>query len=138
MSIDSKDIRVGNRYLCVFPNDNILRDYLVVEISTRNLQDKIYVRLKHEDENSGIPVSKWVVLNVLSGSVIEKLEKKDENEDYMDLPLIGTEISTDERFQNFEDKRKESVDQLQDFIKLQTEYLTMLMKEKKNTDDWKE
>ena len=133
MGIDVKDIKLGDRYLCRFSFDGVIvKDYLVVEFSPVNLQDKRYVRLKYEDENSGIPMSKWVAYDMLIGSIIEKLEgeNNDVNDTYVELPSVDIEDLIPEA----EEKK---VDCLQEFVKIQTEYLKMLIEEKKDTDNWK-
>ncbi|MCR4334902.1 MAG: hypothetical protein NUV47_04230 [Patescibacteria group bacterium] len=130
MSIKSKDVEIDNRYLCIlpFPLDIIVSDYLVLEISPTNLQNEKYVRLAYEDKG-GIPVTKWIPLDAFSASVLEKLEQK--NNDVNDM--YG-EISAEDLMPEIE---KEKVDYLQEFIKLQSEYLRTLIEEKKDTDKWK-
>lgn len=132
MSIDIKDIEIGGRYLCSFPNSsNYVGDYVIVEISPINLQEVQYVKLKYENESSGIVVSSWMILNTFLCSVLEKLEEdNDVNDTYLEqLPIevegLKPEIG------------KEKVDYLQEFVKLQTEYLRMLIEEKKDVDNWK-
>ena len=129
MGIDVKDIKIGDRYLCSFPNEGgYINDCIVVEFSPINLQKIQYVRLKYEDVNSGIPVKKWVVLDIFLCSVLEKLEENDDDDTYLEWPPIEAEGLKSEI---------EKVDYLQEFAKLQTEYLKMLIEEKKDTDNWK-
>lgn len=133
MGIDLKDIKLGDRYLCRFLFDGAIgKDYLVVEFSPVNLQDKRYVRLRYENENSGIPMSKWATYDMLIGSIVEKLEgeNNDVNDTYLEWSPIEAEGLKSEI-------GKEKVDYLQEFVKLQTEYLKMLIEEKKDTNNRK-
>src|SRR3990167_10731991 len=104
MSIDAKDIKVGDRYLCEFPNSNFVSDYLVVEIVLANLQDKKYVKIVNECEIGG----KWVTLDTLSSSIIGKLEDKDE----YDLGEVydGISVDDEEQLQLEHEKNKEKMD----------------------------
>lgn len=132
MDIELKDVEIGNRYLCLLPNCEAVRDYIVVEISPINLQKSQYIRLNYEDENSGIRMNKWMSLNTFLCSVLEKLEENNDVNDTYDfeLPAIECEGLKPEI-------EKEKTDCLQDFVKLQSEYLKMLISEKKDTDGWK-
>ena len=130
MGINLEDVEIGNRYLCSLPDHEGVDDYIVVEISPINLQKNQYVKLRYEDESSGIPVNKWIFLSTFLCSVLEKLEENDDDDTYFELPPIEAEGLKSEF-------GKEKVDYLQEFVKLQTEYLRMLIEEKKGTDSWK-
>lgn len=132
MSIEKNEIVIGGRYLCDLPNCNYVQDYVVAEISPINLQKIQYVKLKYEDESSGIIVSKWVIFDIFLFSVLEKLEEEnnDVRDDWLELPLGEVNCLKSEI-------KEDKLDYLQDFVKIQTEYLKMLIEEKKDTDKWK-
>ena len=132
MGIGVKDVEIGSRYLCSFPSEGgYIDDYIVLEISPINLQKNQYVKLRYEDKNSGIWVSRWMFLNIFSLSVLEKLEENDDDDTYLEWPSIEAEGLKSEI-------GKEKVDYLQEFVKVQTEYLKMLIKKYKDIDGWKE
>lgn len=132
MGIELKDVEIGSRYLCSIPNCEAVRDYTTIEISPINLQKSQYIRLNYEDENSGIRINKWMLLCEFLDSVLEKLE---ENNYVNDMDFELPEIEARGLKPEIE---KENSDRLQDFVKLQSEYLKMLINEKKDTDKWKE
>ena len=141
MSIDAKDIKVDNRYLCEFPyQEDRVVDCLIVEFASVSLQDKKYVKIRWDNGESLI-CSRWMTLDTLLSLIIEKLEDQDENymgEVYGEISADDIENSQLEgQLQSEHEKNKEKIDYLQEFAKVQTEYLKMLMKEKKDSDGWK-
>lgn len=139
MIINKKDVKVGNEYLCRIDNDvESINSYIVKRISSS--QNYIEVLLNN-DLNS-----KWFNIDVFLSSVIEKLDAlciedldalciKDEELSYADceIPVI-----IQSNLKKIDNEHNKKVDTFQKFMDMQTEYLKMLIKEKKETEGWKE